>query len=356
MGLGLAGIGLAQLESVAAPIPDLGITRPFQLPIKLSSNENPYGPSPLARQAILDNLHLSNRYNWEQMSSLVSALAQKHQVLDHNILLGAGSTEIIDVVARLAALKKGNFVTADPSYPYWTDAAEKLGLKKVAVPATSGKGLDLSAMLKAITSRTRLVYICNPNNPSGTICEHTALVQFIRKVPANTLILVDEAYLDFIDQPSLSNLVTEQKNLIIAKTFSKIYGLAGARIGYAVAHQMVIEQLSTYQSWPNGSVSVVSVAAAYASLMDKNFVTDTFQRNQKVRAYTIAQLEALNLRCIPSSTNFIYFSLENYKKDYFEQLKINNILGTRIYEEQGKWTRITVGTMEEMEAFVKAMG
>jgi histidinol-phosphate aminotransferase len=355
IGLGVTSIGLAQLNIAASPTHDVIKHRLDNPQIRLSSNENPYGPSPLARKAMIENINISNRYNWQLTADLVAALAQKNNVTTDNILMSAGSTEILDLVVRFAASTQGSFIIADPSYGYWTNTAQKLGLKKIIVPLTIEKKLDLSAMLKAIEPDTKLIYVCNPNNPTGTICDRKALVDFVAEATKKAIVLVDEAYIDFTDQKSLSNLAIENKNLVIAKTFSKIYGLAGARVGYALAHSTTLEQLSELQSWVNGSISVASTAAALASLSDEKFVTDTYSLNEKARKYTIEQLGRLNLTCIPSYSNFIYFSLENYKKYFFNQLKINNIIGTKIYEEQGKWTRITVGTMSEMEKFISAI-
>ncbi len=134
--------------------------------------------------------------------------------------MGAGSTEILDLVARFSALKKGSLIIADPSYAYWTDTAQKLGLKKITVPLTVDKKLNLSAILKAIKPDTKLIYICNPNNPTGTICEREALVKFINEASKKAIVLVDEAYIDFTNQQSLSNLIIDNKNIVIAKTFT----------------------------------------------------------------------------------------------------------------------------------------
>lgn len=149
--------------------------------------------------------------------------------------------------------------------------------------------------------------------------------------------------------------MTENKNLIIAKTFSKIYGLAGARIGYALAHPETINEMSQLQFATNGSISTTAASGALASLKDNKFVAETISLNAEARKYTIEQLENLKIPCIPSHTNFIYFSLENYKKDFFAHLEKHNILGTKIYEEKGKWSRITIGTMKEMKQFIKAL-
>jgi histidinol-phosphate aminotransferase len=355
IGLSVAGIGLANLKSFSSPQQIFFETDNDNLPIKLSSNENPYGPSPLAKAAMIENIHISNRYNWQLTAELIEMIAKKNNVIADNVLMGAGSTEILDVVARFIALKKGSFIIADPSYGYWTETAQKLGLKKISVPLTTDKKINLDAMLKAIRPDTKLIYVCNPNNPTATICDRNKLVSFINEATKKVMVLVDEAYIDFTDQQSLSTLTIENKNLIVAKTFSKIHGLAGARIGYGIANVETIEQLSELQSWVNGSISVASTAAALASSKDEKFVADTYILNEKARKYTIEELEKLRLVCIPSNSNFIYFSLASYKKDFFQQLKANNIIGTKIYEEQGKWTRITVGTMKEMQQFIAAI-
>ncbi len=367
IGIGVAGIGLTNFNSFASPLVSENLITRFENDanlIFLRSNENPYGPSPLARKAFVDNATISNRYNWDVATQLISDLAKRNNVTDENILLGAGSTEILDLVAKFASLDKGhepkvtgsaNYVIADPSYDYWTVTLDNLGLTKNKVPLTPDKKINLNAMLEAVNHDTKLVYICNPNNPTGTICEREALVEFVTKISKNTIVLIDEAYLDFTKQQSLSNLIHEHKNSIIVKTFSKIYGLAGARIGYAIANKTIIDDLANLQSNTNNSVSVVSKLAAIASLKDDKFVSNCYLLNENVRQYTISELKKLNCECISSHTNFIYFSLANYNKDYFKQLENNTIQGGRIYEEQGKWTRITVGKMDEMKKFIDAL-
>ena len=358
IGLGVANIGLTNIKSYASPAFSenfFGNLENNDKTITLRSNENPYGPSPLAIKAFADNVNLSNRYNWDMETQIISAIALKNSVKDDNILLGAGSTEILDLVAKFASLDKGNYVIADPSYAYWTATLDNLGLKKNNVPLTADKKINLRAMQEAVNNDTKLVYICNPNNPTGTICERTELVNFIGNIPLTTLVLIDEAYLEFTKQQSLCNLIDTYPNLIIAKTFSKIYGLAGARIGYAIASRKMIDNLASIQSNTNNSVSVLSKLAAIASLKDEKFVADCYSLNKTAREYTISELNKLNCECIDSNTNFIYFSLVNFKKDYFKLLENNNIEGTRIYEENGKWTRITVGNMGEMRKFIQAI-
>ena len=358
IGIGVAGIGLTNFNSFASPLVSDKSINSFENDtnlIFLRSNENPYGPSPLARKAFAENVNISNRYNWDIEAKIISAIALKNSVKDENILLGAGSTEILDLVAKFVSLEKGNYVIADPSYDYWTVTLDNLGLTKNRVPLTTDKKINLQAMLEAVNQNTKLVYICNPNNPTGTICEREALIEFVTNIQQNTIILIDEAYLEFTKQQSLSNLVNDHKNIIIVKTFSKIYGLAGARIGYAIANKTIIDNLVNLQSNTNNSVSVLSKLAAIASLKDDKFVSNCYLLNENVKQYTISELKKLNCECVSSNTNFIYFSLAKYNKDYFKQLEDNKIQGGRIYEEQGKWTRITIGKLSEMEKFIKAI-
>lgn len=356
IGLGAIGMGVSQLNAMASPV----INAHAQLPeepsfIKLSANENPYGPSPMALEAFAKHTGLSNRYNWKLTSELVAAIAKKNNVTPDHILMAAGSTEILDLVARFAALEKGNCIVGAPSFTYWTRAAAYYGLTKTEVPLTEEKRLNLDAMFSAINSGTRLVYVCNPNNPTGTISEKNALRNFVREAAKKTLVLVDEAYIELSGEPSLCTLAAENKNIIVARTFSKIYGLAGARVGYAIAHPDTMNALANLVAWANGSISVASAAAALASLNDEVFISTALTRITAARDYTQKELTRLSLTVIPSYTNFIYFSLAGYTKDYARQLSQNNILGTGIHEENGKWTRISIGTMQEMEQFILAI-
>lgn len=355
--LATAALGITPFRSFAlAPISNQSISAPNDSAIFLNSNENPYGPSPLARVAMADAIIKSNRYNWNTTGNLIAEIAKKNNVNDDNILISAGSTEILDLIVRNTALQKGNFIVAHPSFTYWAKTAEKLGLKRKSVPLTKDKQHNLTAMLAEIDADTKLIYVCNPNNPTGTICEHEALIAFIEEASKKATVMIDEAYLDFTNQTSVSGLVSENKNLIVVKTFSKIYGLAGARIGYAIAHKETIKKLGEdFQTWANGGVSVVSRAAALATIGDATFLKQCYDKNEAARKYTIEQLTQLNITCIPSHTNFLYFSLNNYKNDYFALLKKHSIEGTYFYEEEGKWTRITIGTMEEMKKFIAAL-
>ena len=357
IGAGVAGIGLAPLQSFATDTTaDFSAWAAPEGPLRLSSNENPYGPSPAAIAAMTAVLKQSCRYSWEATSELIDGIAAKHQLSADNVLVTAGSSELLDLVPRYYGAGKGSFVVSEPTFAYWSKIAGQNGFRKISVPLTADKKEDLQAILSAITTDTTMVYVCNPNNPTGTICKADELRSFIAEASKRATVVIDEAYIEYTSEPSMSTLVNGNKNLVILKTFSKIYGLAGARIGYALAHPDTITALGQLETWSNGDISLASRAAALASIKDNQFSIHCRQQNNAVKTYTVEQLNRLKLRSIPSHTNFIYFSLDGYTKDYFALLKQNNVQGTYLYEEEGKWTRITVGTMEEMKRFIYAIG
>jgi len=352
--LAFAGIGLAPISTFALPHV-FKKTNQENNPLRLCYNENPYGPSEATRKAMMEKISESNRYGWEFNNQLITAIAKKNDMKDENIILGCGSTEILDLTVRYAAAEKGSFLASTPTFATWQVTAANYGLKKIEVPLTVDKHNDLKAILNAIKADTRLIYLCNPNNPTGTICEREDIISFIKAIDPKIAIMVDEAYLDFSGQKSVSNLVTAHKNLIVVKTFSKIRGMASARIGYGIGHSETIEQLSHQQTWSGGGVSLVSAAGAIAALADDAFTGKCYVLNDQARKFTISQLETLDIKCIPSYSNFIYFSLANYKNDYLERLKTNNIMGTGVWEESGKWSRISIGTMDEMQKLINAL-
>lgn len=323
--------------------------------IRLSSNENAYGPSPAALEAMARCIRDSNRYPWQKIPELTAAIAVKNKLATANVLIGAGSSQLIDAVIQLAALQKGSFVIADPTFSRWGSAAEKLGLQRIAVPLTIDKKHHLPAMLQAIQANTRLIYVCNPNNPTGTICDAGTLTAFIKEATRKAYVLLDEAYLEYANEPSLGHLVADNEKLIVLRTFSKIYGMAGARIGYALAHANTIDQLIAVQSGSNIGISTVSITGALAALKSDDFIKESYRLNEQVKTYTTTQLESMHIPCISSHTNFVYFSLINYPKDLFALLKAHHIEGTGIFEEAGKWSRITVGTLQEMQQFIAAI-
>lgn len=316
--------------------------------IKLSSNENPYGPSPRARKAMADAIATSNRYQWNQSMDLRKELAKLTLHEDKNIIIGAGSSDLLGIICLLASKKAGNVVAPYPTFRLWMDAANTMGLSTLSVPLDEQKNTDLQRMKAAINNETRMVYICNPNNPTGVPIPENDLRYFIKSIPQNIWILLDEAYTEFENTPSMSDLINEYPNLIIAKTFSKIYGMAGCRVGYALAHEDTIKKLVALQPWANAAPGAVSVAGALASLQDKDFVSYVRKENAKCRKLFCDTLDKLGLPYAPSATSFVYFNAKNYSKDLAKHLQQHNIVGARTFEKDTPWLRLSIGTEAEM--------
>ena len=316
--------------------------------IKLSSNENPYGPSPAARKAMARAIETSNRYQWDQSMVLRKELAARTGHTEQNIIIGAGSSDLLGVICLLAAQTPGNVVAPYPTFRLWMDAAATLGLVTRSVPVDHNKATDLQRMQEAINSQTRMVYLCNPNNPTGVPIPENDLRSFIKKVPSHILVLIDEAYTEFEDTPGMADMVNDFPNLIIAKTFSKIYGMAGCRVGYALAREETIKQLVALQPWANAAPGAVSVAGALAALKDTDFISFVKKENARCREIFCQTLDHLGLPYVASATSFVYFNSEKYPKDLAKHLLTYNIVGARTFEEGTPWLRLSIGTEAEM--------
>lgn len=323
--------------------------------IKLSANENPHGPSPMAKKAMYDAVTASNRYQWDMNGTLREQIGKISNHSKEHIILGAGSSELLGLITLWAAQQKGNIVAADPTFQLWMPAARKLGLTVQLVPVTTAKENDLPAMLAAINSDTRMVYLCNPNNPTGTVSATADLELFIKKIPANCIILLDEAYTDYYDSPSMLHLVNDFPNLIIAKTFSKVHGLAGARLGYAVSVPANIQQLMQLQAWANAGPSYVSMQGGLASMQDNDFVAFVKAENIKAKDIFYKGLTQLNIPFIRSYTSFVYFDGAASKKNVPTALQAAGIIGARTFEKNSTWLRLSIGTVDEMQKVVAAL-
>ncbi len=319
--------------------------------INLGSNENPYGFSPKALKAMTESLSKGNRYGFNAIEELRAALGTHHKLSKDNVLMGSGSSEILGLVAALASLKKGHIVSSNPVFRIWVTAAEQLGLTVNWLPLDKGMNQQLNLMADAVNPQTSLIYVCNPNNPTGTVLPDADLRAFVKKFAPQTLVLVDEAYTEYAGCPSVSDLVMEFPNLIIAKTFSKVYGMAGLRVGYALAHPETIKKLGKFQPWNNAGVSNVSATAALAALTDADFVSMAKQKNEEVMAFTVDFLKKKGVSVIPSKTNFIFANVNHLKIDVAEEMKKHNFI-VRNWDVAGeKWSRISLGTLSEMQSF-----
>lgn len=349
--LGSAALTLSPLEFLANETPNFNELKNSNETIRLCFNENPFGTSPKALEAMQKSLSLSSRYDFKLADVLCEKIAGNNNVKKENILVSAGSSFLLELITKFVSLDKGHIIIPDPSFTIFAPIAEFLGMSKSVIALNNKKNIDLDKMKSSIQKDTKLIYICNPNNPTGDLLSRAEIENFIKSIPDNIIVLVDEAYIEFTTQKSLSDLVDVYKNLIVTRTFSKLYGFAGARLGYAIGHPKMIENLKKLQSWSGAEISVVTMAGAIAAMDDQEFITKVLDNNQKVKDFTISEFNIRGIKTIPSSANFVYFSLENYKGDYFKKLKDAKILGGKTYEEEGKWTRISLGTIEEMRKY-----
>jgi len=250
---------------------------------------------------------------------------------------------------------KGNVITAEPSYRVWNNQAETFGLSFKRIPLTSDKTLDLAGMMSAIDENTRMMYVCNPNNPVGTFIEDNLLRTFVSECSKKCLVLVDEAYTEFANLPSLKDIAVKNPNVVVAKTFSKIYGLAGARVGYAIAHPATIKKLGNLQPWNDVSVSMVTAAAASAALKDQSFVNDCREKTKQAREMCYDCFKQLALPYISSHTSFILFNIDKIGADFSQKMQGKNIFVQYRDHFGGKWCRVSMGTLEEMKTFCNAL-
>lgn len=322
--------------------------------VRLSSNENPYGPCPRAVQAVNGSYNLCCRYPDEHNDALVDAVAALNRVDRSQVLLGDGSSEILKLCAETFTGASGNLVAADPTFEALLEYARAGGAEVVKVPLTSDTfAHDLSKMGAA--ARDGLIYICNPNNPTASITPKAQLRDFIVNTPASTTILVDEAYFHYADSAeydSVIPLVQDHPNLIVARTFSKVYGMAGLRCGYCVAQKDTIARMRKQQCWD--SVNCMALAAAHASLNDPNQVTDGHRLNHEAKTFVLGELDKLGYKSIPSQANFIMFDYKRPVVPLIQALKERNVQVGRLFPAMPNYMRLTIGKKSEMEAFLSA--
>ncbi len=322
-------------------------------PVLLYRNENPYGPSEKVLAVLRESAASGNRYPRTEYDTLLDKLAALHQVKREQIVLGCGSGEIL-CMAAMTFLKPGKkLVEAAPTFPALGKLAQTAGIEVADVPLNKRYEHDLPAMLDRVSSSTGLVYIVNPNNPTGTLTPRKDLEAFIAKLPAGVPVLIDEAYHHFVapaaDYQSFLDRPIGDPRVIVARTFSKIFGLAGMRIGYAVATPETAKRLAA--GFPGWSVSVVSARAASAALDDVDYVRLGIQRNAADRQEFLSQANARSLHPIDSQTNFVMMNPQRPPDDVIDHLKKRNILIGPKYPALDKYVRVSLGLPGEMKIF-----
>ncbi|MEY2527722.1 MAG: histidinol-phosphate aminotransferase [Verrucomicrobiota bacterium] len=322
--------------------------------VRLSANENPYGPSTKALKAMNDAFGLACRYPDEQNDVLIDALAKLNGVNRDQILLGDGSSEILDLCAEtFTGPNHGTLVAADPTFEAILNNASINGAEVAKVPLTATFAHDLPKMTAA--AKNGLIYICNPNNPTASITPKNDVRDFIAKTPRETTILVDEAYYHYADSPdyeSVVPLIKDFPNLLVARTFSKIYGMAGLRCGYCVGQRETIERIRPHQMWD--SVNILALVAATANLNDPDQVANGRRLNSEAKTFVIGELDKMGYKQIPSQANFIMFDVKRPVVPLIKALKERNVQVGRLFPALPNHMRVTIGKKSEMEAFLSA--
>ena len=338
------------------------VARELNLPaasiIKVASNENPFGPSPLALAAMQKAITAVNLYPDGNAFYLKQKLAAKLGVETGHLILGNGSNEIIEFVSHALLENSGsdvNIVVSQYCFAIYPIVAKMLGANVLTVPAIK-YGHDLPAMLRAINSQTRIVFVANPNNPTGTLASREEVIQFVNDVPDDVLLVMDEAYIEFLDDPvelvSLIRLGT-RKNLILMRTFSKIYGLAGLRIGYGIGSSELISALEKIRQPFN--INSVAQAAALAALDDEEHVRKTRANNFAGLEFFERAFREMKLEFVPSRANFILARVGDGAK-IFEAMQREGVITRPMGGYQlPEWIRISVGTPAENERCLRAL-
>jgi histidinol-phosphate aminotransferase len=324
-------------------------------PIVLCWNENPYGPSPAARAAVSEAIAASCRYPDDELVPLVQTLAAREGVSPDQIVTGTGSGELLRALGMRCAREGGEIVAAEPTYTELTRYAEGCGAKIKFVAVDSHLRHDLSAMHAVVSARTRAVYLCNPNNPTGTALPATDIRAFAAALPASVTTIVDEAYMDFAVGPDIGSVVDlthGEHRVVVLRTFSKIHGMAGIRCGYGIARADVAKDLAAARmTTPN----VFAVRAARASLGDQAFLADCRRRILASRLRITTELTRLKLPYAEPQGNFVFFDTGMPLKRFTELMRARNILVGRRFAPYDNWCRITIGTEPEVEAFLSAL-
>ncbi|MGI9542263.1 MAG: pyridoxal phosphate-dependent aminotransferase, partial [Cyclobacteriaceae bacterium] len=334
----------------------------YQLPdtpmkARLLANENPYGPSEKAKQALVDALPIGNRYSWDIANELRKIIADNEGLTPEHVILSAGSLEVLNLVAIHYGLQKGNLISAFPTFEPLMLTAAGLDCDWEQVLLDQNHRHDLAAMEAKISADTRLVYVCNPNNPTGTLLDPTALKDFCRKAARKVPLFVDEAYTEFLEKPedhTIIPLIKEGHNLIVAKTFSKIHGFAGLRIGYALAQPETWKEMKKYRPYET-TMAGPTLKAAIASYQDQEFQHNCRDKNTAAKNYTLETLRAMGYEPVPSYTSFMIFPIKMKPDQFIKDMRAQGV-GIRSWSFADKdWCRVSIGTMEEMKIFTEAL-
>ena len=343
LALGAALPLLGRLDwAVAAPAPANADK------VLLNYNESPYGPSTAAREAMQSGIATAGRYPYKHMYALAGLFAQQHGIAEEQVAVFAGSMAALRYAVLAFTSETRGLVMATPSYEVPRQAAESRKAPVREVDLDADHAHDVPAMLAA-DPQAGMLYVCNPNNPTGTITSTEAIRQALTNKPKGSVLVVDEAYIDFADTPSVVSWVKEHDDLLVLRTFSKIYGMAGARLGLAIGHPALLERLAVFggDNVPAGS----SLLGGIASLEDVKLLPQRKALNAQLRDETITWLKGRGFTCTASQANCFMINVKQPAEQVIEKLATQGVLIGRVWKNWPQWVRVTVGSKREMERF-----
>src|SRR5208282_1134656 len=319
--------------------------------IRIDANENPLGPCASAREAAAAIVPQGGRYSFWLTGDLVQTLAEREGLRPEQIRVYPGSSEPLHHTVAAFASPQRSYVTADPGYEAGMFAAEAAGAKVVKVPLTRSYAYDVKAMLAAAPD-AGVFYICTPNNPTGTLTSHSDIEYMAENKPKDSVVLVDEAYIHFCDAPSAMDLVKAGKDVIVLRTFSKIYGMAGLRCGAVFGRSDLLEKIENYGGW--NSMPITALVAASASLKDAQLVPERKRINARIRGEVFAWLDRNGYSYVPSESNCFMLDTKRPAQAAIDAMAKQNVFIGRIWPAWPTYARVTIGTASEMEQFQTA--
>tara|TARA_R110001592_G_scaffold33835_4_gene116847 strand:+ start:1729 stop:2847 length:1119 start_codon:yes stop_codon:yes gene_type:complete len=329
--------------------------RQLRDPIQLNFNENPFGPSAKVRRAMTEAFDFGCRYPDALIEELTEMIAQKEGVSVDHIVLAGGSTEGLKVTGLTFANNGGEIIAARPTFLAMMTYASQWGATVNWVDLDDSLTHDVDEMEKRISSKTKLVFLCNPNNPTSTLLEKNKLIDFCTSAARKTIVFSDEAYYDFIeekDYPSMVSLVKQGENVIVSRTFSKVYGLAGLRIGYLVAKPELANKIKDNIV---ANTNVIALKAAMTAMTDDDFYKFSVSKVKEGKQLMYAAMRELKLEYIPSNTNFIFFKTGRDIQTFNKQMLDAGVKVGRPFPPYNDWCRVSMGTIEEVKLFNNAL-
>lgn len=321
--------------------------------VKLASNENPIGCSPKVKETIINALDSLAIYPDGNATLLKEKLSSRLGVTVDEVLPSSGSDEMIDMIAKAYINKNDEIIMADITFPRYIQTTEMMGGTPIVVPLKDFK-FDLDAMLDKISEKTKIIWICNPNNPTGTMITESEFVNFLDKVPSNVLVISDEAYREYVTREDYPHdtvkLINDYPNLLVMRTFSKAYGLAGIRVAYTIGSKDILEKINRIRGPFN--VSSLAQIAAIVAIDDEEFLKKAYDVNLEGKNYLYSEFDKMNLKYIPSETNHILVNVGKNGQEVFLEMQKRGII---IRPSTGDFIRVSIGTMEENKLFIEKL-